>query len=170
MADSVEAEAIGVPGKRTFKITATSDQGRAIVWMEKEQLFQVAVAIRRFLAAYPPEGGTDLRVEEPRPLRTLETEFKAGEMSLRHDSAAGVLTLVAEGIEQPEDEPGDLDAPTPAVEFSFSAAAAAALAERALEVCAAGRKPCPFCGEPVDPEGHSCVRSNGHRKVELPPA
>src|SRR3972149_5568561 len=27
---------------------------------------------------------------------------------------------------------------------------------------AAGRPPCPICGEPLDPEGHICLRRNGY--------
>ncbi|HVQ48818.1 MAG TPA: DUF3090 family protein, partial [Mycobacterium sp.] len=28
----------------------------------------------------------------------------------------------------------------------------------------AGRPPCPLCDEPLDPEGHICVRTNGYRR------
>jgi uncharacterized repeat protein (TIGR03847 family) len=33
---------------------------------------------------------------------------------------------------------------------------------RAIEVVAAGRLPCPLCGQPLDPQGHICPRRNGH--------
>ncbi|MBV9291748.1 MAG: DUF3090 family protein, partial [Frankiales bacterium] len=33
----------------------------------------------------------------------------------------------------------------------------------ALRVVAAGRPPCPLCGNPLDPQGHVCPRQNGHR-------
>jgi uncharacterized repeat protein (TIGR03847 family) len=39
---------------------------------------------------------------------------------------------------------------------------ALAFAQRALEVVAAGRPPCPFCGQPLNPEGHICLRRNGY--------
>ena len=29
---------------------------------------------------------------------------------------------------------------------------------------AAGRPPCPFCGDPLDPSGHVCPRANGYRR------
>ena len=32
------------------------------------------------------------------------------------------------------------------------------------QVLEAGRPSCPFCGNPVDPEGHLCVRANGFRR------
>ena len=31
----------------------------------------------------------------------------------------------------------------------------------------AGRPPCPLCDEPLDPEGHICVRTNGYRRGAL---
>ncbi len=169
MADSVEAEAIGVPGKRTFKITAASPRGVAVVWMEKEQLFQVAVSINRFLAAGAETAPGDGHPTRLRPGLPIETEFKAGEMSLRYDALAGVLTVRAVAIEPPQDTelPGLEEAPEE-VQFSFTRPMAETLAERALEACAAGRRPCPFCGGPIDAEGHFCVRTNGHQKLDLP--
>jgi uncharacterized repeat protein (TIGR03847 family) len=38
---------------------------------------------------------------------------------------------------------------------------ALAFAKQALEIVAAGRPPCPFCGQPLNPEGHICARRNG---------
>ena len=36
---------------------------------------------------------------------------------------------------------------------------------RALSVVSAGRPPCQFCGNPIDPDGHLCPRANGFRRV-----
>ena len=46
----------------------------------------------------------------------------------------------------------------------LSGAAARAFVRRALAVVAAGRPDCPFCGQPMDPEGHVCPRANGYRR------
>jgi len=43
---------------------------------------------------------------------------------------------------------------------------AGALAVNAMAAVRSGRPPCPLCGNPIDPSGHQCPRSNGHR----PPA
>jgi hypothetical protein len=32
--------------------------------------------------------------------------------------------------------------------------------DRARELVAGGRPPCPLCGGPLDPEGHACPRLN----------
>ena len=35
---------------------------------------------------------------------------------------------------------------------------------RAQALVAAGRPPCPFCLQPLDPHGHICPRANGYRR------
>jgi uncharacterized repeat protein (TIGR03847 family) len=40
--------------------------------------------------------------------------------------------------------------------------AARSFVERSLRTVAAGRPPCPFCGQPLDPTGHICPRKNGY--------
>ena len=41
---------------------------------------------------------------------------------------------------------------------------ARAFVERARRVIAAGRPPCPLCGQPLDPSGHVCPRQNGYHR------
>jgi uncharacterized repeat protein (TIGR03847 family) len=35
---------------------------------------------------------------------------------------------------------------------------------RAQALVAAGRPSCPFCLQPIDPQGHVCPRANGYRR------
>ena len=58
-------------------------------------------------------------------------------------------------VDQPGDEVGD--EPESARQF----------ATRSNRVISAGRPPCPLCDEPLDPEGHICVRTNGYRRGAL---
>jgi uncharacterized repeat protein (TIGR03847 family) len=46
--------------------------------------------------------------------------------------------------------------------FRVSRAQAAAFVERARTLVKAGRPSCAVCGQPMNPEGHVCPRSNGH--------
>jgi uncharacterized repeat protein (TIGR03847 family) len=68
----------------------------------------------------------------------------------------------------PEAEvPAADDRPEPAVlRVRISPGVARAFTQRALEIVAAGRPPCPLCGQPLDADGHICVRLNGHRGQE----
>ena len=47
---------------------------------------------------------------------------------------------------------------------SLTPARARAFCKRAQAVVAAGRPPCQFCGNPMDPAGHLCPRANGFRR------
>jgi len=47
--------------------------------------------------------------------------------------------------------------------ISLTREQAAAFAIRATQLVEAGRPPCPLCGLPLDPAGHDCPRTNGHR-------
>ncbi|HLO36051.1 MAG TPA: DUF3090 family protein [Candidatus Deferrimicrobium sp.] len=71
-------------------------------------------------------------------------------------SPAGDLLAAFEGIDEDEDEGPDT------LRVRLSAEVARAFVNRALEVVAAGRLPCPLCGQPLDPQGHICPRRNGH--------
>ena len=46
----------------------------------------------------------------------------------------------------------------------LEAGRARAFVKRAALVIEAGRPDCPFCGNPIDPDGHLCVRANGFRR------
>ena len=54
LVDVVDAEAIGEPGQRTFRLRARSGAMRAALWMEKEQLTVLGRAISRLLADRAP--------------------------------------------------------------------------------------------------------------------
>ena len=77
------------------------------------------------------------------------------------DDAAGAGSGAAARLEAglgSDDEGPDM------LRVRLSGAAARAFVRRALAVVAAGRPDCPFCGQPMDPEGHICPRANGYRR------
>jgi uncharacterized repeat protein (TIGR03847 family) len=62
-------------------------------------------------------------------------------------------------VEIPE-EFGERDEPIALLRVRLSAAQAAAFTRQAREAVAAGRQPCPLCGQPAGPQGHFCARLN----------
>lgn len=175
LVDSITPEAVGTPGQRTFKITATSGRGQAIVWMEKEQLFQIGISIKQFTSTRPSARNPAPFITGPAARGPVQIEFKAGDMSLRHDAASDVFTLLVSNVSEDDEDAGQgaeagrgEEEKAKAVEVlaSFTRAVAEKLADRSLEVVAAGRRPCPLCGGPMDPGGHFCVRKNGHREQQ----
>ncbi len=71
-------------------------------------------------------------------------------------STAGELLAAFEGTaDDDEDGPDTL-------QVRLSVEGARAFVSGALAAVAAGRLPCPLCGQPLDPQGHICPRRNGH--------
>ena len=106
----------------------------------------------------------------------IEEEFRAGTMTLSWDGAdervvIEVFPFTEAAVVSPEQLQEDLEdllEPEPEEIFlvRITAAAARSFVERSRTVIGAGRPDCPFCGEPVDPDGHLCVRANGFRRRE----
>ena len=164
LAESIVPEAIGRPGERKFKITVISHRGSATIWMEKEQLFQVAAALKQFLSSRSAiSNATNYVSRSGDPLSVISEEFRAGDMSLSHDARSDVFTVAVTDIESEHE--GDDEEDAVAMQFSFTRVSADKIADVALQVVAAGRKPCPLCSVPQDPKGHFCVRKNGRRNA-----
>jgi uncharacterized repeat protein (TIGR03847 family) len=80
-------------------------------------------------------------------------------MGLGYDNDADQLVLILNELlpEDTEEEPR-------VARLSASREQMRALADHAHSVVAGGRPICGNCGRPIDPEGHFCPNSNGHRK------
>jgi uncharacterized repeat protein (TIGR03847 family) len=73
-----------------------------------------------------------------------------------------IAILITEMQPDEEDVP---DEEPEVARFTVTRAQARAMAARALDVVAAGRPRCQFCGNPIEPDGtHICPSMNGHRK------
>jgi len=71
-------------------------------------------------------------------------------------SPAGELLAAFEGVDEDDEDGPDT------LRVRLSPAEARSFVNRALTVVAAGRLPCPLCGQPLDPQGNICPRRNGH--------
>ncbi|MDP6823766.1 MAG: DUF3090 family protein [Dehalococcoidia bacterium] len=169
LVDSIRAETIGEPGQRTFNINARSARGQAIVWMEKDQLLQLSLAIRQLSeeqravdspVAFVPEYAHS---GEP-----VSIEFKAGDMRLRYDGATDVFTMEATDPGNRDEEDRDDEEERVAVQFSFRRSVAVQMAEEGQKIVASGRPICPYCHSPIDSDGHVCPKTNGHSDTAIP--
>ena len=175
--DRFVAGTVGQPGDRTFYLQA-SEQSRLIsVALEKQQVQVLAERIGSLLEEVHRRFGTDVPDDPPpddldtEPLDVpVEEEFRVGTMGLGWDaeSKAVVIELLAISEEEVDEAVvlDDTEEGPDAVRVFLSPSAARAFAERANRVVGAGRKPCPLCAEPLDPDGHICPRQNGYRRTE----
>ena len=153
----LSAEAFGQPGQRTFRIYVDSASSTASIWIEKEQLFQLALAIQQMMATLPeaqtPTGSPPTEREAP-GLTSLD--FKVMKLVLGHDAGRGLFIIDAHDAEDEE---------RATVRVWIDKRQLSGFSEEALRVCAAGRPLCPLCGRAIDPEGHRCARVNGHARL-----
>ena len=174
------AGTVGPPGQRTFFLQARSGSRVTSVALEKQQVSVLAERIDELLddvmrssevdATIPAVAPVDL--VDPDPLeQPIQEEFRAGTMTLSWDAPAErvvveVFPFTEEAVESPEQPEEVEDQPEPEEVFlvRLPAGVARAFSKRAQSVVSAGRPPCPFCGDPIDPAGHLCPRANGFRR------
>lgn len=164
MSDSFELErpervtvgTVGEPGARTFFLQAASAAGSVSLKLEKQHVAALANALAGLLADLPAPGElpVDLGLSEP-----VSVDWVVQEMELAYAPALDRVVLVLREVGT-----GEEGEPPPAVgRLLLTREQAAALARRGGELVEAGRPPCPLCGHPLDPAGHSCPKTNGHR-------
>jgi uncharacterized repeat protein (TIGR03847 family) len=164
--DAIDAESIGTPGKRTFRLRILRGDDSAALWVEKQQLAALGEALPRLLDQLDtPDQHAD---ESPDTIRHFPDEptvdFKVGRLALGYATQEDRLVLVAHALEDEEDEASDV----PTFTCRFTRQQARALSAACTEAVAGGRPICLLCQRPIDPEGHLCPRANGHQKIPLP--
>ncbi|MBI64221.1 MAG: hypothetical protein CL778_02950 [Chloroflexi bacterium] len=153
LCEYINADSIGNPGKRTFKIVARSNSNNVTIWMEKESLFQIGISLAQFIATNTEPKNKD-NFEDKNLVINNDIEFRSDDISLSHDSRADIFTIFSSGYI--EDEYIDSS-------FSFSRNQAEKLSRKILDVVSSGRKPCFLCNVPLDPDNtHLCNKLNGY--------
>ncbi len=181
--DRFVAGTVGQPGERAFFLQAREGNRITSVACEKQQVSVLAEHLNRVLdevvrrstgtAAVPP--ATD-RARDTDPLDApITEEFRVGTMTIAWDpSIDRVVIELFSNVDVEEDEDGTDEAPAPEESgevradevfvVKITAAYARDFVARANALVSAGRPPCPFCLQPLDPQGHICPRANGYRR------
>jgi uncharacterized repeat protein (TIGR03847 family) len=166
--DKVTAGAVGEPGERTFFLQARAGDVVVTIGVEKEQVELLSSSILEILASVdketadgPPED--QLELEPP-----LEPLWRAGRLSIGYSEDRDLMLLeLEELVPEPDDEEeveGAAEAPEPdRLRIWATREQMLALSRHGAAVAARGRPRCQFCGNPMDPEGHTCPAMNGHR-------
>lgn len=174
------AGTVGPPGQRTFFLQARSGARVVSVALEKQQVQALAERIDELLDDVMEAGVTEgvvpavapLGLEDSDPLeQPIEEEFRAGTMTLSWDPddqrvVIEVFPFTEAAVVTPDQLDEDFEEPEPdeVLLVRLPAGPARAFVKRAAQVLDAGRPSCPFCGNPIDPDGHLCVRANGFRR------
>jgi uncharacterized repeat protein (TIGR03847 family) len=164
------ADAVGVPGQRTFYLQAASGPDQITLLVEKEQVRRLAESLESWLpelAADRPEDPEEARSAEAGELalsEPLEPDFRVGQLTLSYDPERDRVVVVATELQAGGDEEPEELVPDPQeVRLFVTRPQLRVLARHGSQVVARGRPPCPLCGNPLDPAGHVCPALNGHR-------
>jgi uncharacterized repeat protein (TIGR03847 family) len=163
--DRFVAGAMGEPGDRTFYLQARKGQAVASVGLEKAQVAALAGRLAELLEAVGDDAPLAAADPDDGPLdEPLVELFRVGVMALAWEPSSERVVIEA----QPQTEDGDyVDVTDEASEgpdlmrVRIAADRAREFVRRAAGLIAAGRPLCPFCGEPLEPTGHFCTRTNG---------
>jgi uncharacterized repeat protein (TIGR03847 family) len=169
---------VGEPGQRTFYLQARGDGRVVSVALEKGQVSLLADRAADLLDELLRQtgGATSVPAVAPTTVNDLdpldapiEEEFRVGALGLGWDLEDERLVIEAQAMtddpEAPEPIIGDDSPEGPDVlRIRITGAMARAFIARAQAVVSAGRPPCPFCSQPLDPSGHICPRANGYRR------
>jgi uncharacterized repeat protein (TIGR03847 family) len=165
---------LGEPGSRTFFLQARKGRSVISVALDKSQVAVLAERLAELLTvvqdvpgeadAAEPGAAQPTAVDEARFDEPIVEAFRVGAMALSWDPDGERVVIEA----QPQDDTGDYvevddddeDGPD-LMRVRIEPHDARAFVQRAQVLVAAGRPPCPFCGQPLEPTGHFCLGGNG---------
>lgn len=189
--DRFVAGTVGQPGERTFFLQAREGNRITSVVVEKQQVSVLAEHLDKVLDEVLRRSGPAADVpparEKPSDFDPLDApiteEFRVGTMTIAWDAEINKIVIElfsnVDDDEDADDLGDDLDLPAAAAAaleaaddvnadevfvVKISAAYARDFVARAQALVSAGRPPCPFCLQPLDPAGHVCPRANGYRR------
>jgi len=181
---------VGEPGQRTFFLQARSGHRITSVALEKQQVAVLAERVEELLDEVVRRSGGTAPVPAMAPAEQIdnapldvpiEEDFRVASMSLTWDGELERVIIECREVAEPDDDDDDdleglVDGDDQSPDLGLSAVQGSLLrvaitgvqarifAHRAAAVVAQGRPPCPFCGNPLDPQGHICPRANGYRR------
>ncbi len=163
------AGTVGEPGDRVFFLQATAGTRVTSVSLEKAQVAVLCERVSELLdevlrrtdgAAAIPSATAEALSDNAPLTAPVEEDFRVGAMTLAWDGERSQVVIECLEVGAVPDEPSG----SGLLRVRLSGAQARAFVRRAHAVVAAGRPPCPFCGNPLSLEGHVCPRANGHRR------
>ncbi len=154
--DRFTVGAVGEPGSRVFFLQAVEGTQVVTLRLEKQQVGALGQYLQGVLNDLPvaplTEQPADVDLVEP-----VVAEWVVGTLGVAYDAEADRIVLQADELVAEEDDDGGV------ARFHLTRSQVVAFCELAETLVAAGRPPCPICGQPMDLDGHVCPRSNGHK-------
>src|SRR5687768_2994224 len=163
------AGTVGEPGERTFFLQARGGGRLVTVALEKVQVALLAEKLEELLTEAHrrfdmPMPAIEILEPDNEPLDApVDEEFRVGTLGLAYDVDSETVIIEAIAVNETENdaEPDDslddeVDEDLDRLRVRLTPVEVRAFIDRARRLLAAGRPPCPLCGQPLDPAGHLC--------------
>jgi uncharacterized repeat protein (TIGR03847 family) len=167
---------VGIPGERTFFLQFRSGTALISLSIEKSQVAAMSERLQYMLKeirAIHPLTPRPILQRDSLPLENpVLDEFRVGSIAIFYDEESEKIQIdlrelnlnESQDFEDEEDGEIPLLDDVEMIRIFITPTQALIFHDRAELVIAAGRQPCPFCGLPIDPQGHLCARANGYRR------
>ena len=156
----------GEPGARVFYLQAAAGGQVVTLRLEKSQVAALAGYLAEMLADLPTPAPEELP-PQTELMEPVVAEWVVGQLGVAFDESRDRLVIRADELaleEDDDDAGGSVEAASEgSARFALTRAQVASFVVQAATLVAAGRPPCPLCRRPLDPEGHTCIKTNGHK-------
>lgn len=165
--DIFTADYVGEPGRRSFYLQARGEEGLLSFPIEKQQVVVLAEKLRELLLLVDGDdtvssasAGRDPALAFTEP---VSDETQVGTIGLAYEEDADLVVVLLQPVPEESDEDEvELDEAS-GVHLELRRDQVRAFVLHAIAVVNEGRAICQLCGLPMDPAGHKCPASNGHR-------
>lgn len=188
LVENIKPESLGVPGKRVFRLLIDGEPpAAATLWLEKEQLYGLSMAIKKLIESEPSNKDTEeeenaeeiLRLDDTDSLRASShevLEFKVGRLGLAvgpgkehvtlffHDEIEEGDVSPTRGEEGQEESYEDEIQEQPKLQLSLKVAKSEEFINESLELCASGRGVDALSRQALVATGKIDPNQNGHFK------
>lgn len=162
---------VGLPGERTFFLQFRDGNAIISTSIEKSQVAAISERLMYMLKeirlVHPLSERPQL-IRDSLPLENpVLDEFRVGSIAIFYDEKSERIQIDLRELNTDDDdleEDSLLLDDVQVIRIFITPTQAKSFHDRAELVIAAGRQPCPFCGLPIDPQGHLCARANGYRR------
>ena len=151
----LEPDAVGEPGHRRFRLLIEDGRRSACLWIEKEQLQALGLAIDQqtsplsIIWPRQPASTTQSRGFPEKPT----IELQVASLAIATDEAARQFALLIHEAEADQEGPATLICRASREQMRDLS--------RAIETLVnAGRPRCPLCGQPIEGSRHLCPSAN----------
>lgn len=144
---SLVPKTFGKPGKRTFSIEIHCSKNNINLLLEKEQLALISQNITKYKSFTQSENVIDSENEDL-------SNYKMIDFALEFIESSNSFDFYFVGVD--EDDKGV------AATFSYKNKFAQSFASKSLKIISQGRPICSLCSNPINQDGHFCIKLNGH--------